>query len=57
MTAVRDEMAADARPPLALIEAAFAEPETIAIGAGLNKTFAAALREPLPPMPARRGRS
>ena len=50
MMAVRDAMAADARPPLALIEAAFAEPETIAIGAGLNKTFAAALQEPLPPM-------
>jgi len=55
MTAVRDEMAAAAKPPLALLEAAFAEPETITIGAGLNKTFAAALREPLPPMPVAPG--
>ncbi len=55
MTAVRDEMAAAAKPPLALLEAAFAEPETIIIGAGLNKTFAAALREPLPPITALNG--
>lgn len=55
MTAVRDEMAAAARPPLALIEAAFAEPEAIAIGAALNKNFAAVLQESLPPIEAPTG--
>ena len=48
MTALRDEMAAQARPPLALLDAAFADPEGIAIGAKLNKAFAAALNQPLP---------
>ena len=50
MTAVRDELAAQARPPLALLDAAFADPEGIAIGAELNKAFAAALNQPLPPI-------
>lgn len=55
MQTTRDEMAAAARPPLALLAAAFADPESIAIGAGLNKAFAAVLHEPLPPIVAAPG--
>jgi hypothetical protein len=57
MTSIRDEMAAEARPPLALIQAAFAEPEAITIGGTLNKTFAALLNEPLPPIQVQPGES
>jgi len=57
MTMLRDEMAAQARPPLALLEAAFADPEGIAIGAELNKAFAAALNQPLPPIEAPPGQT
>lgn len=55
MQTTQDELAAQARPPLALLAAAFAQPETITIGAELNKAFAAALQEPLPPIPGHPG--
>jgi hypothetical protein len=39
----RDELAAQARPPEAVIQAALADPEMVALGAGLNQRFAAIL--------------
>jgi hypothetical protein len=39
----RDELAAQARPPEAVIQAALADPEMMALGAGLNQRFAAIL--------------
>jgi hypothetical protein len=39
----RDELAARARPPEAVIQAALADPEMVALGAGLNQRFAAIL--------------
>ena len=39
----RDELAARARPPEAVIQAALADPEIVALGAGLNQRFAAIL--------------
>ena len=39
----RDELAAQARPPEAVIRAALADPEMVALGAGLNQRFAAIL--------------
>lgn len=42
MQARRDELAAQARPPQAVLDAA--SPEVVQLGAGLNKRYAAALR-------------
>jgi hypothetical protein len=39
----RDELAARARPPEAVIQAALADPEMVTLGAGLNQRFAAIL--------------
>ena len=39
----RDELAAQARPPEAVIQAALADREMVALGAGLNQRFAAIL--------------
>jgi hypothetical protein len=39
----RDGLAAQARPPEAVIQAALADPEMVALGAGLNQRFAAIL--------------
>jgi hypothetical protein len=39
----RDGLAAQARPPEAMIQAALADPEMVALGAGLNQRFAAIL--------------
>ncbi|MEZ4641740.1 MAG: hypothetical protein R3E31_03185 [Chloroflexota bacterium] len=55
MQMTREALAAAAKPPLVLLQAAFADPESIATGAGLNQAFAAALHEPLPPIPVRNG--
>jgi hypothetical protein len=43
MKVKRDELAAQARPPEAVIQAALADPEMVALGAGLNQRFAAIL--------------
>jgi hypothetical protein len=40
----RDELAAQARPPQVVLEAALADPEAVKLGAGLNKAYVAALR-------------
>ncbi|MCC6604751.1 MAG: hypothetical protein IT327_16195 [Anaerolineae bacterium] len=40
----RDELIHRARPPHAVLEVASADPEAVQLGAGLNKTYAAALR-------------
>ncbi len=40
----RDELAAQARPPQAVLDAGLTDPEVVKLGAGLNKVFAAALR-------------
>jgi len=39
----RDGLAAQARPPEAVIQAALADPEMVALGTGLNQRFAAIL--------------
>ena len=39
----RDGLAAQARPPETVIQAALADPEMVALGAGLNQRFAAIL--------------
>jgi hypothetical protein len=40
----RDELAAQARPPQAVLDVAAVNPETVKLGAELNKTYTAALR-------------
>jgi hypothetical protein len=40
----RDELAAQARPPQAVLDVALADPEAVKLGAGLNKAYAAVLR-------------
>ena len=40
----RDELTAQARPPLALFDYAQADPDAVRLGAGLNQAYAAALR-------------
>jgi hypothetical protein len=40
----RDELTAQAQPPQALFDLALTDPEAVRLGAGLNQTFAAALR-------------
>ncbi len=40
----RDELAAQARPPQAVLDAALADPEAVKLGAGLNKAYTAVLR-------------
>lgn len=40
----RDELAAQARPPQAVLDVALADPEAVKLGAGLNKAYTAALR-------------
>ena len=40
----RDMLAAQARPPQTVLDAALADPEAVKLGAGLNKAYAAALR-------------
>ncbi|HIP71345.1 MAG TPA: hypothetical protein EYH05_08115 [Anaerolineae bacterium] len=44
MQAKRDDLAAQARPPQAVLDAALADPEAVKLGAGLNKAYTAALR-------------
>jgi len=44
MEAKRDELAAQAKPPQEVLDAGRADPEAVALGAGLNKTYVAALR-------------
>ena len=44
MQGQRDALAAQARPPQGVLDAALADPEALALGAGLNKAYAAALR-------------
>ncbi len=44
MEGKRDELAARAKPPQAVLDAGKADPEAVALGAGLNKAYAAALR-------------
>jgi hypothetical protein len=44
----RDELAAMARPPQALFDAA--DPEAVRMGAGLNRAFAGALNRKRPPL-------
>lgn len=39
----RDELAAQARPPQMVLDVALANPETVKLGAGLNKAYTAAL--------------
>jgi hypothetical protein len=40
----RDEMAAQARPPQAVLDVVLTDPEAVKLGAGLNKAYAATLR-------------
>jgi hypothetical protein len=40
----RDDLAAQARPPQAVLAVAVADPEAVKLGAGLNKAYAAALQ-------------
>ena len=44
MEVKRDELISQARPPQVVLDAALADPEAVHLGAGLNKTYAAALR-------------
>ncbi|NKQ35415.1 MAG: hypothetical protein HF973_07335 [Chloroflexi bacterium] len=44
MQTKRDELAAQARPPQEVLDAALADPEAVRLGAGLNKAYTAALR-------------
>ena len=44
MEGKRDELAAEAKPPQAVLDAGMDDPEAVALGAGLNKAYVAALR-------------
>ncbi len=44
MEGKRDELAAEAMPPQAVLDAGTDDPEAVALGAGLNKAYVAALR-------------
>ena len=48
MQGEREALAAQARPPQGVLDAALADPEALALGAGLNKAYAAALQRRQP---------